>query len=75
MVKNTCFKSEGWLCADLRSSHLGENLDHPIGTFGTQFLHALHVSVAGIRGVRSRATWGAQKAREIFTDAGFKVEG
>ena len=38
-----------WLCADLcASSHLGENLDHPIGTFGytVSCMHCMSVSLA-----------------------------
>ena len=65
-----------WLCADLcASSHLGENLDHPIGTFGytVSCMHCMSVSLA-YEGEGLGAMWGAQKAREIFTDAGFKVE-
>ncbi|MDG2300152.1 MAG: methyltransferase domain-containing protein [Acidimicrobiales bacterium] len=70
-------KSGGyWLCADLcASSHLGENLDHPIGTFGytVSCMHCMSVSLA-YDGEGLGAMWGAQKAQEIFTDAGFKVE-
>jgi SAM-dependent methyltransferase len=65
-----------WLCADLcASSHLGENLDHPIGTFGytVSCMHCMSVSLA-YDGEGLGAMWGAQKAREIFTDAGFNVE-
>ena len=70
-------KEDGyWLCADLcASSHLGENLDHPIGTFGytVSCMHCMSVSLA-YDGEGLGAMWGAQKAREIFTDAGFSVE-
>jgi len=65
-----------WLCADLcASSHLGENIDHPIGTFGytVSCMHCMSVSLA-YDGEGLGAMWGAQKAREIFTDAGFNVE-
>ena len=65
-----------WLCADLcASSHLGENLDHPIGTFGytVSCMHCMSVSLA-YDGEGLGAMWGAQKAREIFSDAGFNVE-
>lgn len=65
-----------WLCADLcASSHLGENLDHPIGTFGytVSCMHCMSVSLA-YDGEGLGAMWGAQKAREIFTDAGFILE-
>jgi len=73
----TSLKGGGyWLCADLcASSHLGENLDHPIGTFGytVSCMHCMSVSLA-YDGEGLGAMWGAQKAREIFTDAGFNVE-
>ena len=65
-----------WLCADLcASSHLGENLDHPIGTFGytVSCMHCMSVSLA-YDGEGLGAMWGAQQAREIFTDAGFEVD-
>ena len=65
-----------WLCADLcASSHLGENLDHPIGTFGytVSCMHCMSVSLA-YGGEGLGAMWGAQKAREIFQDAGFFID-
>ena len=65
-----------WLCADLcASSHLGENLDHPIGTFGytVSCMHCMSVSLA-YGGEGLGAMWGAQQAREIFTNAGFLVD-
>ncbi len=65
-----------WLCADLcASSHLGENLDHPIGTFGytVSCMHCMSVSLA-YGGEGLGAMWGAQQAREIFTTAGFTVD-
>ncbi len=65
-----------WLCADLcASSHLGENIDHPIGTFGytVSCMHCMSVSLA-YGGEGLGAMWGAQKARQIFTDAGFTVD-
>ena len=64
-----------WLCADLcASSHLGENLDHPIGTFGYTIscMHCMSVSLA-YDGEGLGAMWGAQQARAIFTTAGFDV--
>ena len=65
-----------WLCADLcASSHLGENLDHPIGTFGytVSCMHCMSVSLA-YEGEGLGAMWGAQKARDIFQGAGFTVD-
>ena len=65
-----------WLCADIcASSHVGENIDHPIGTFGytVSCMHCMSVSLA-YDGEGLGAMWGAQKAREIFTDAGFVVD-
>lgn len=65
-----------WLCADIcASSHLGENLDHPIGTFGytVSCMHCMSVSLA-YDGEGLGAMWGAQQARDIFTAAGFVVD-
>jgi SAM-dependent methyltransferase len=63
-----------WLCVDARaSSHLGENIDHPIGTFGYAFscMHCMTVSLA-YDGEGLGTMWGVHKAREIFTEAGFE---
>jgi SAM-dependent methyltransferase len=62
-----------WLCVDVQaSSHVGENLDHPMGTFGytVSCLHCMTVSLA-YDGEGLGAMWGVHKARELFTDAGF----
>jgi len=62
-----------WLCVDVRaSSHIGENIDHPIGTFlySVSCAHCMTVSLA-YDGVGLGAMWGVQRAREIFTAAGF----
>ena len=62
-----------WLCVDIRaSSHVGENLDHPMGTFlySVSCQHCMTVSLA-YGGVGLGAMWGVQKAREIFGNAGF----
>lgn len=62
-----------WLCADIcASSHVGENLGHPIGVFGytVSCMHCMTVSLA-YDGEGLGAMWGVQKAREIFTEAGF----
>ena len=62
-----------WLCADIcASSHVGENLDHPIGTFGytVSCMHCMTVSRA-YDGEGLGAMWGVQQAREIFAEAGF----
>ena len=62
-----------WLCADIcASSHVGENLDHPIGVFGytVSCMHCMTVSLA-YDGEGLGAMWGVQQAREIFSEAGF----
>jgi 2-polyprenyl-3-methyl-5-hydroxy-6-metoxy-1,4-benzoquinol methylase len=63
-----------WLCVDVQgSSHVGENLDHPLGTFlyGVSCSHCMTVSLA-YGGVGLGAMWGVQKAREVFAAAGFR---
>lgn len=62
-----------WLCADIcASSHVGENVDHPIGAFmyGVSCMHCMTVSLA-YDGEGLGAMWGVQLAREIFAEAGF----
>jgi len=62
-----------WLCVDIRaSSHVGENLDHPMGTFmyAMSCQHCMTVSLA-YEGEGLGAMWGVQKAKEVFTNAGF----
>ena len=62
-----------WLCVDIRaSSHVGENLDHPMGTFmyAVSCQHCMSVSLA-YDGEGLGAMWGVQKAKEIFATSGF----
>ena len=62
-----------WLCVDVQaSSHVGENLDHPMGTFlySISCQHCMTVSLA-YDGEGLGAVWGVQKAREVFANAGF----
>ena len=62
-----------WLCVDIQAStHIGENLNHPMGTFGytVSCMHCMTVSLA-YDGVGLGAMWGAQQARQLFSDAGF----
>ena len=62
-----------WLCVDIQaSSHVGENLEHPLGTFfySVSCAHCMTVSLAH-GGAGLGAVWGVQTAREMFTDAGF----
>jgi ubiquinone/menaquinone biosynthesis C-methylase UbiE len=62
-----------WLCVDVQaSSHVGENVDHPMGTFGytVSCLHCMTVSLA-YAGEGLGAMWGVHKARDLFADAGF----
>jgi SAM-dependent methyltransferase len=63
-----------WLCVDIQgSSHVGENLDHPFGTFlySVSCQHCMTVSLA-YDGAGLGAMWGVQKAREVFAAAGFE---
>jgi 2-polyprenyl-3-methyl-5-hydroxy-6-metoxy-1,4-benzoquinol methylase len=65
-----------WLCADISaSSHVGENASHPLGPFqyAVSCMHCMTVSLA-YDGEGLGAMWGVQKAREIFTGAGFVIE-
>jgi 2-polyprenyl-3-methyl-5-hydroxy-6-metoxy-1,4-benzoquinol methylase len=62
-----------WLCVDIQaSSHVGENIDHPMGTFfySVSCAHCMTVSLAH-DGAGLGAMWGVQTARKMFTDAGF----
>lgn len=62
-----------WLCVDIHaSSHVGENVDHPMGTFGytVSCMHCMTVSLA-YDGEGLGAMWGVHKARDLFTAAGF----
>jgi SAM-dependent methyltransferase len=62
-----------WLCVDIHaSSHVGENIDHPMGTFGytVSCMHCMTVSLA-YDGEGLGAMWGVHKARDLFTAAGF----
>jgi 2-polyprenyl-3-methyl-5-hydroxy-6-metoxy-1,4-benzoquinol methylase len=62
-----------WLCVDVQaSSHVGENIDHPMGTFGytVSCMHCMTVSLA-YDGEGLGAMWGVHQARELFADAGF----
>ena len=62
-----------WLCVDIQaSSHVGENIGHPLGTFfySVSCSHCMTVSLAH-QGAGLGAMWGVQAARKMFTDAGF----
>jgi SAM-dependent methyltransferase len=57
---------------DRASSHLHENLDHPLGPFlyGVSTMHCMTVSLAqGGEGLGT--VWGEQKARALLKEAGF----
>jgi SAM-dependent methyltransferase len=57
---------------DRASSHLHENLDHPLGPFlyAVSTMHCMTVSLAqGGEGLGT--VWGEQKARELLAEAGF----
>jgi 2-polyprenyl-3-methyl-5-hydroxy-6-metoxy-1,4-benzoquinol methylase len=58
------------------SSHLHENMDHPLGPlfYTMSCMHCMTVSLA-LGGEGLGAMWGEQKAREMLAEAGFdKVE-
>jgi SAM-dependent methyltransferase len=63
------------LVVDIRaSSHLQENVDHPLAPtfYSTSTLHCMTVSLAqGGEGLG--AMWGEQQARELLTEAGLVV--
>jgi 2-polyprenyl-3-methyl-5-hydroxy-6-metoxy-1,4-benzoquinol methylase len=63
-----------YLMQDIRgSSHVHNNLDHPIGTFlyAISTMHCMTVSLAqGGEGLG--AMWGEEKAREYLREAGFR---
>ena len=62
-----------WLCVDIQaSSHVGENLSHPLGPmlYSISCTHCMTVSLAQ-GGAGLGAMWGAQQARDLFTRAGF----
>lgn len=55
------------------SSHVHENLDHPIGPFlyTISCMHCMTVSLAQ-DGAGLGAMWGEEKAREMLREAGFE---
>lgn len=68
-------KPEGvYLAQDIKaSSHVYENVDHPLGTllYTVSCMHCMTVSLAQ-NGEGLGAMWGRQKAEELFTEAGFR---
>lgn len=62
-----------FLMVDIRaSSHLQDNLDHPLGTFlySLSIMHCMTVSLA-LDGDGLGAVWGEEKARQMLAAAGF----
>jgi hypothetical protein len=62
-----------FLMQDIRaSSHVHENLDHPIGAYlyTVSCLHCMTVSLAA-GGEGLGAAWGEEKALELLAEAGF----
>jgi ubiquinone/menaquinone biosynthesis C-methylase UbiE len=62
-----------YLMVDIKaSSHLHENLDHPLGPFlyTASTMHCMTVSLAS-GGVGLGTCWGEQVARRMLTEAGF----
>jgi SAM-dependent methyltransferase len=70
----TSLRTDGvYLCVDLAaSSHLEDNLDHPIGPaiYTMSAFHCMTVSLA-LDGAGLGAAWGEQTARSMLTEAGF----
>ena len=68
-------KDDGWyLMQDIRgSSHVHDNIGHPIGTFlyAISTMHCMPVSLAQ-NGEGLGAMWGEGKAREYLRNAGFR---
>ncbi len=54
------------------SSHLHENVEHPLGPFlyAVSTMHCMTVSLEQ-GGVGLGTVWGEQKARQMLADAGF----
>jgi SAM-dependent methyltransferase len=66
-----------YLMADIKAStHLENNLDHPIGTFGysVSCMHCMTVSLAR-DGMGLGAMWGEEKAKEMIEAAGLELLG
>ena len=62
-----------FLMQDIRaSSHVHENMDHPLGpfTYTISCLHCMTVSLA-LNGEGLGAAWGEEKALELLREAGF----
>jgi ubiquinone/menaquinone biosynthesis C-methylase UbiE len=62
-----------FLCVDVAaSSHLHENMEHPLGPFlyTVSTMHCMTVSLA-LDGEGLGTVWGEQKARELLAEAGF----
>lgn len=62
-----------FLCADIAaSSHVHENLDHPLGPmmYTCSTFHCMTVSLA-LGGEGLGTMWGEQLARQLMTEAGF----
>jgi len=76
VLKNvaTALKPAGtFLMVDIKaSSHVHENLDHPMGPFlyTTSTMHCMTVSLA-LGGEGLGTMWGEQKALELLAEAGF----
>lgn len=64
-----------FLMSDVRAStHLEDNLDHPLGVFGysVSCMHCMTVSLA-YDGMGLGAMWGEEKAREMIEAAGLQI--
>jgi 2-polyprenyl-3-methyl-5-hydroxy-6-metoxy-1,4-benzoquinol methylase len=71
----SALKTDGWyLMQDIRgSSHVHNNIGHPIGTFlyAISTMHCMPVSLAQ-NGEGLGAMWGEEKTREYLQKAGFR---
>ncbi|MDA1326603.1 MAG: methyltransferase domain-containing protein [Proteobacteria bacterium] len=73
-IRRTLKPGGVYLAQDINgSSHVHENLDHPIGPllYTVSCMHCMTVSLAQEGGEGLGAMWGRQKAVEIFSEAGF----
>lgn len=73
-IRRTLAEDGVYLAQDINgSSHVHQNVDHPIGTliYTVSCLHCMTVSLAQEGGAGLGAMWGREKALELFAEAGF----
>ncbi|MBT3992268.1 MAG: methyltransferase domain-containing protein [Rhodospirillaceae bacterium] len=73
-IRKTLAEDGVYLAQDINgSSHVGNNMDHPIGPllYTISCMHCMSVSLAQEGGEGLGAMWGREKAQDMFEDAGF----